>query len=110
MRRVKPGYQEFPGVFYYTVFNYEQTEGLTLKAPNTKKKTEEEKIESAQKIVRGMPNRPHIIKQQGDRAFYRLNTDEVTMPLVSQFTSEQEYYSVLFHELVHSTGARKSTL
>lgn len=48
------------------------------------------------------------------RAYYRVGSDDITIPLKSQFrrgkTAEevfddgQEYYSTLLHEMVHSTG------
>lgn len=39
-----------------------------------------------------------------DRAYYQPSTDSITLPLMAQFKSTAEYYSVLFHELSHSTG------
>ena len=46
---------------------------------------------------------------------YRRKTDSVNMPDRRFFTSEEAYYSTLFHELTHATGhesrlARKSLL
>lgn len=112
--KVKPGYSEIPGLFYYTVFNYDQTEGIVLKVraprkekpkPQEIKEAQEEAIESCEKIVEGMPMRPPITHENGDRAFYRPSSDSITMPLVKQFKGRPEYYATLFHELVHSTGA-----
>lgn len=40
-----------------------------------------------------------------DRAFYRPTTDEVVVPLIGQFKETSEFYSTVFHELSHSTGA-----
>jgi antirestriction protein ArdC len=39
-----------------------------------------------------------------DRAFYRPSDDQITVPRLEQFTSANEYYSTLFHEMGHSTG------
>jgi|GEM_PF-1344058 len=112
--KVKPGYSEIPGLFYYTVFNHDQTEGIVIKhkqprrekpKPEEIKQAEEEAIESCEKIVDGMPMRPPITNEKGDRAFYRPSTDSITMPLVKQFEGRPQYYSVLFHEMVHSTGS-----
>lgn len=44
---------------------------------------------------------------QGNRAYYSPHTDTVTLPLPEQFKDTNEYYSTLFHELVHSTGHEK---
>jgi antirestriction protein ArdC len=86
---------------YYTVFNLEQTEGLSalLTLPPAFP------IESAEEIVKGMPNPP--VFEQDSRAAYIPSKDTVTMPSRTAFQSQAEYYSTLFHELVHSTGHTK---
>jgi antirestriction protein ArdC len=83
---------------YYTVFNLEQCEGLkALRAlPPTFP------IQSAEEIVKGMPNRPAF--EQDFQAAYIPSRDVVTMPSRTAFESQAEYYSTLFHELTHSTG------
>jgi antirestriction protein ArdC len=86
---------------YYTVFNLEQTEGLNalLTLPPAFP------IESAEEIVKGMPNPPAF--EQEARAAYIPSRDIVTMPSRTAFQSQAEYYSTLFHELTHSTGHAK---
>jgi antirestriction protein ArdC len=86
---------------YYTVFNLEQTEGLSalLTLPPAFP------IESAEEIVKGMPNPPAF--EQDSRAAYIPSRDTITMPSRTAFQSQPEYYSTLFHELVHSTGHAK---
>src|SRR6266849_6724597 len=86
---------------YYTVFNLEQTEGLRalLALPPAFP------IESAEEIVKGMPNPPAL--EQDFRAAYIPSRDTVTMPSRTAFESQAEYYSTLFHELTHSTGHAK---
>ena len=54
-------------------------------------------------IVAAMPNRPKI-EYGGERAFYIPMLDTVTIPDPECFESPEYFYSVLFHELVHSTG------
>lgn len=101
--KLKAGYKRFPGLFYYNVFNSAQCEGLKLKErEKRKKRTEKERIESAEKIVNEMPKRPVI--KNGPAAFYRPSSDHVEIPAIGQFKIEQQYYSTLFHELIHSTG------
>ena len=39
-----------------------------------------------------------------DRAYYSPANDSVTVPCRAQFKTGDEFYSTLFHELVHSTG------
>jgi antirestriction protein ArdC len=86
---------------YYTVFNLEQTEGLKtlLALPPAFP------IESAEAIVKGMPNPPAF--EQDAQAAYIPSRDTVTMPSRTAFDSQTEYYSTLFHELTHSTGHAK---
>ena len=59
-------------------------------------------IESAEEIVKGMPNPPAF--EQDFRAAYFPSRDTVTMPSRTAFETQAEYYSTLFHELTHSTG------
>lgn len=40
-----------------------------------------------------------------DTAAYRPADDKIIMPMAEQFTDTPRYYSTLFHELTHSTGA-----
>jgi antirestriction protein ArdC len=86
---------------YYTVFNLEQTEGLKalLALPPAFP------IQSAEEIVKGMPNPPAF--EQDAQAAYIPSRDVVTMPSRTAFESQAEYYSTLFHELTHSTGHAK---
>jgi antirestriction protein ArdC len=50
-----------------------------------------------------MPKKPEI-RHGGGRACYLPSVDRVEMPRAETFRSGQDYYSVLFHELTHSTG------
>jgi antirestriction protein ArdC len=86
---------------YYTVFNLEQTEGLKalLALPPAFP------IESAEEIVKGMPNSPAF--EQDAQAAYIPSRDTVTMPSRTAFESPAEFYSTLFHELTHATGHGK---
>ena len=60
-------------------------------------------IAACEDIVANMPQRPGI-RHGGDKAFYRQWTDAVHMPRRNTFKSSEAFYSVLFHELTHSTG------
>lgn len=87
---------------YYTVFNVEQCEGFEDKIPELKKR-EFHPVEDAEAIIANMPNRP-AINYGGNKAAYSPSLDSVMMPKKEQFKSDNEYYSTIFHELVHSTG------
>lgn len=44
------------------------------------------------------------VRYGGDRAFYSPHDDYIGMPDVSQFELLEKFYSVLFHEIIHSSG------
>ncbi len=50
-----------------------------------------------------MPQPPEL-EHAGAKAFYSPMRDRVTMPPTELFTSSEEYYATLLHELTHSTG------
>ncbi len=90
---------------YYKVFNGQEIEGIDFPRFDKKiqAKPEKERIESAEKIVDGYKNKPNI-QHAGNSAHFSPTKDKIAMPDKKAFDSEQDYYSVLFHELVHSTG------
>jgi antirestriction protein ArdC len=53
--------------------------------------------------VASVPQRPAIQHEEA-RAYYRPATDTVSMPARNLFPKAEHYYSILFHELTHSTG------
>ena len=64
-------------------------------------------IDSAEAIVNGYKNAPKIVERPQDRAYYTPMRDTITMPTKEQFvkrTSIDDFYKVLFHEMIHSTG------
>jgi antirestriction protein ArdC len=89
--------------FFFTVFNLEQTEGLTAPADDLKCERKE-KIDSAEKVVESFCAKPAIGHGQFFKPSYCPPLDSIQMPHLSQFRSSNHYYSTLFHELVHSTG------
>ncbi len=97
-----------PFLRYYRVFNTEQCEGISHKRVKELRESETDTfdfdpIEACESVVSGMPNAPQI-EHIENRAYYRPSTDTVNMPKAERFELTEEYYSVLFHELCHSTG------
>ncbi len=98
---------------YYTVFNFDQTEGIELDVSQyLKTNSNPEKLESCEQIVAGYVNKPEIVFRSA--ASYHPAEDKIQMPRLESFRSSEDYYSALFHEMVHSTGhvqrLKRSTL
>lgn len=91
-----------PILKYYNLFNLEQCEGIT--SPTIEVPTYQfTPIEKAEQIVSGMKDRPEI-SYGGNRASYSPISDRIRMPYEDRFEKNEEYYSVLFHEMGHATG------
>jgi antirestriction protein ArdC len=90
---------------YYRVFNLEQCElpaGVLDQLPKIETH-EHDPIAAVEMLVANMPQRPDL-QTAGSKAFYSSLSDRVTMPPRELFTSAEEYYATLLHELTHSTG------
>jgi antirestriction protein ArdC len=87
----------------FTVFNIDQTEGITFPQVAAIPKQEFEKIQACETVIEEMPKRPEI-RYGGDRAYYVPSLDYVQLPPVELFKSNSSFYSVAFHELAHATG------
>lgn len=86
----------------YTVFNVAQIDGVDLTGYLPKSR-EFSAIDAGEKVVNGFTDKP-AIEHFGSEAFYSPTADSVTMPPREYFNSDESYYSVLYHELAHSTG------
>ena len=91
---------------YYTVFNVEQCEGLTIPTAEPTPAVPVRADETCEAIVSGWAGRPTIRTEEVNegRAYYRPSTDSVHLPARFRFIDAAHYYATLFHELVHSTG------
>lgn len=95
---------------YYSVFSVEQCENLSHKRLEELKKIQEEKrevfpIEAAEAIVQGYTAGPEI-RHGKSEAYYSPIGDYIGMPERVYFEDDEKYFSVLFHEQIHSTGVR----
>ena len=105
----------------YHVFNISQVDNLNIKQLDTE--NENETIENRlaadtvidnyingvkpgqTKIASFSPNNNGPVSN--NRAFYNPKTDYINLPKREQFITNDEYYSTVFHELIHSTGHPK---
>lgn len=88
----------------YTVFNVSQCENFDLSPFYGPERKQFRSIEEAEAVVAGYSDCP-LIEHAEPRAYYSPKDDKVNMPKKETFVSPEAYYSVLFHELSHSTGA-----
>lgn len=114
--------ERIPVLKYYTVFNVEDCDGIEQKhfpEPTTYRMVKSHYVpvdgdkqslnDAAEAVIQSYLDRAgngFTINRENisDRAYYSPAGDYVTVPCRSQYQEEGEYYSTLFHELVHSTG------
>ncbi|ERF77434.1 ArdC family protein [Gallibacterium anatis] len=105
-----PEMEQFAILKRYPVFNIEQCEGLPSNMFNTEVKAVCSNDEMKQyhiysdirKIIDGMSLT--VTMKPSSKAFYHSVTDKIVMPEMKQFNSEEDFYSVLLHEMTHATG------
>ena len=91
---------EVPFLRQYVVFNLEQTD---LDIPVVHGPPVNPLVK-CDKVIAGMPMKPSVTFDGGNRAYYDWHFDSVHMPRKERFESPEELYSTFYHELVHSTG------
>ena len=96
-----------PVLRYYKVFHISDCTGIESKMGSEPVTIASEPIERAEKIINGYVEREEGLKfkndEQSNQAFYRPSDDLVVVPMISQYSVTEEYYSTAFHELIHST-------
>lgn len=89
------------------VFHISQVEGVE---PKEKLEfNDNQKLQNPEEIVEKWFELSGCLFDQFDRAYpaYFPAMDRITMPFINQFETSEEYYSTVFHEMTHSTGAKK---
>lgn len=87
---------------YYRVFHLDDIEGIPSKIE--KPESENSPINEAENILALYKDKPEITNANQGRAYYSPSEDYINVPGIECFNSEEEYYSTLFHECIHSTG------
>ena len=87
----------FPFIRYSYVFNLEDLEEYEYPKPNLK--TGIELLSSISQT-----HKPDI-RHNLTTAYYDRSNDFISVPSVKSFKNEEEYFSTLFHELIHWTGS-----
>lgn len=83
----------------FTVFNLEQVDGLELSAEPSEPRLPMN--EAARQVVERTGAN---VQHRGNQAFYSPAADQITMPELAAFESEEAYWGTLLHELTHWTG------
>ena len=86
----------------YYVWNVEQIDGLVLPEP---KAVGAASHEGAETVWEGYADKP-LLSHGGSAAFYSPALDAIQLPPRATFEGTGAYYQVLFHEAIHSTGAK----
>lgn len=91
-----------PVLRYYRVFRVgNQTKGIEEKQEH--KAYNHNPIEEAENIIKNYKDKPKYTNVSGG-AWYKPLIDTVNVPSKMDFENIHHYYSVLFHESIHSTG------
>jgi len=86
-----------PILRYSYAFNLSQT---TLYTDNT----DEIKLLECEEVIRNIFPTP-VIKHNINRCYYSIQEDYISIPIITDFDNPAEYYSSLYHELIHWTAA-----
>ena len=86
----------------YKVYNLDECVGYEKKeVPVTG-----DAVEGADKVITNYLSREEITRTQvPGKAYYSPRGDEINCPLPDNFLTMESYYSTMFHEMGHSTGA-----
>lgn len=85
----------------FTVFNEAQVDGY--EAPEVVTSPDTVTIDTMEAWVASTG--ANIREVAGDRAYYNRESDQITVPLRTQFNTPQGFYGTVLHELGHWTGA-----
>lgn len=86
---------------YRSVFNIDQMDGIDIE---TVQEIEFNPIAKAQQTLEDLHHVPEIILSMDKAAYvHGVNVDRILMPHKNSFSTEEDYYSTLFHEITHST-------
>ena len=92
-----------PMVRVYAVFNVEQADHVTLDRRDDQDTEPEWKAhQTAERVIH--ESGVHVKHVRGDRAFYNMQTDKVTLLEREQMATANGYYQIALHELSHATG------
>jgi antirestriction protein ArdC len=97
-----------PLLQYYKVYNVAQCRNVPKNLiPVVDASVEPiDPIMECEAILTAIADMP-LIRFQGKQAYYNVENDEIVLPKMKDFKSSPAYYSTLYHELIHASGAEK---
>ena len=91
---------------YYNVFKIEDTD-LSTKHDKTKGlRFDWEPHAKADRLIAAYVDKTGVIIEHGGNRAFQQGNRYVTLPNRAQFKNASEYYSTMFHELIHSTSGK----
>ena len=94
--------KKVPTLRYYRVFNAPDIEGIKFEYPPVEPLKPNEQIERIDAAIKRTGAK---IQHKENQAYYSPLRDFINMPEIGRFENSDFYYSTLFHELGHWTGA-----
>ncbi len=99
-----------PFLKYYNVFHIDDIKGVEPLTIADLKETPSQSFESeqtAEAIIANYSKRESLpILYKGNQAYYSPMQDHIVIPERFKFSQSAEFYSTVFHEITHSTGAK----
>ncbi|GMQ30711.1 ArdC family protein [Algoriphagus confluentis] len=87
----------------YKVFPIEQIDGIDWELSEKGENQSLPVLERCESVFAEMHEPPKLTHER-EEAYYHPSLDLINLPPKPRFKTAEDYYSVLFHELVHSTG------
>ena len=87
----------------YKVFPIEQIDGIDWELPEKGGNQSLPVLERCESVYAEMHEPPKLTHEK-EEAYYHPSLDLINLPPKPRFRTAEDYYAVLFHELVHSTG------
>lgn len=99
---------KIPILKYHTVFHISQVEGVET-CEESVKVSDFDKVPNAEALKHQYLTRENIplVESEVTEATYAPGKDQICVPMGERFKKSEEYYSTLFHEIIHSTGHEK---
>jgi len=94
--------KKFAKPIYYRVWDINK-QCTGLKSKRKQETYNHDPIEKAEEIINNYPNGPTYTFEPGEAAYFP-TLDKINCPPIQDFKVPEEYYSTLFHEMIHSTG------